>query len=48
LTRESRIGWSVTTLTKIDKIQKLERTASFWMSGMRADVEREDREPVGE
>jgi hypothetical protein len=33
----------VTTLTKIDKIQKLESTASFWMAQNACDVEREDR-----
>ena len=30
------IGWSVTTLTKIEITQKLENTATFWMSGMGA------------
>src|SRR5215468_11099562 len=30
------IGWSVTTLTKIEMIQKLENTAHFWMSGIGA------------
>ncbi len=30
------IGWSVTTLTKIETIQNEHRMASFWMIGMRA------------
>src|SRR5438552_15477105 len=33
---ERMIGWSVTTLTKIEITQKLEKTATFWMSGMGA------------
>src|SRR6266516_1064114 len=33
---ERMIGWSVTTLTMMDTIQKLEKTAIFWMSGMGA------------
>ena len=33
---ERMIGWSVTTLTKIEMIQKLENTATFWMRGMGA------------
>ena len=30
------IGWRVTTLTKIETIQKLEKMAHFWMSGIGA------------
>src|SRR2546430_15262075 len=33
---ERMIGCSVTTLTKIEITQKLEKTATFWMSGMGA------------
>src|SRR5262249_60409641 len=33
---ERMIGCSVTTLTKIEMIQKLEKMAHFWMSGIGA------------
>src|SRR6059036_2738375 len=36
LITERMIGWSVTTLTKIEITQKLAKTATFWMSGMGA------------
>ena len=34
--KERMMGWSVTTLTKIEMIQNEQRMASFWMIGMRA------------
>ena len=34
--KERMIGWSVTTLMKIEMIQNEHRMASFWMIGMRA------------
>src|SRR5438093_7158960 len=36
LITERMIGWSVTTLTKVEMTQKLEKTATFWMSGIGA------------
>ena len=36
LVAERMIGWSVTTLTKIETIQKLEKMAHFWINGIGA------------
>ena len=36
LITDRMIGWSVTTLTKMEMTQKLEKTATFWMSGIGA------------